>query len=537
MSDTRYSPFGDDEDSYHRRPAALGQGRGQNPRANFGHEAPYWDAPQPQARPPASGYAPPHQASWGADGRGHEAGDPYDHHGYFTGHEDRAPMPPPAPRAQADYAARADYDARADYAARAHFAPRGPAPQQGHYGHDEGYYPPQDAPYPEPRLPYASAAPRYGQEAPAAPSRASFSAPPRAPYAAPRAPHLRPEPQLTHPPRAPMGDPRPQPLPPRDFARSAQDHYAALPPQHRLAEPPRAEDHFAPDERMIPRAPRAGGVMQWAGAICTLAIVIGAALWGYELAVRDANGIPVVRAAEGPLRIAPETPGGQISAHQGLAVNAIPAAQSTPTLPEEITLAPQPDAVSAEDVAVPIVEQGSFAQSAGEGTAASLAGASDIAPEAPSDAASEDLAALPSSLPEDMPLSDAEAVERALEAALAEEGQVILASAGDLAPTKTATPSADGVTEIDPATIALGTPLVQLGAFDSDASARAEWANLQNRFGELMSDKALVVEKAKSGGRDFYRLRAHGFASADDTRRFCAAVLAENGSCFPVDQR
>jgi hypothetical protein len=31
--------------------------------------------------------------------------------------------------------------------------------------------------------------------------------------------------------------------------------------------------------------------------------------------------------------------------------------------------------------------------------------------------------------------------------------------------------------------------------------------------------------------------RAHGFASEDDSRRFCAAILAENGSCFPVDQR
>ena len=47
----------------------------------------------------------------------------------------------------------------------------------------------------------------------------------------------------------------------------------------------------------------------------------------------------------------------------------------------------------------------------------------------------------------------------------------------------------------------------------------------------------MVVQSAQSGGRTFYRLRAHGFAGEDDARRFCAALLAENAACIPVAQR
>ena len=60
---------------------------------------------------------------------------------------------------------------------------------------------------------------------------------------------------------------------------------------------------------------------------------------------------------------------------------------------------------------------------------------------------------------------------------------------------------------------------------------------LQSRFGDLIATKSMVVQSAQSGGRTFYRLRAHGFTGEDDARRFCAALLAENAACIPVAQR
>jgi hypothetical protein len=87
--------------------------------------------------------------------------------------------------------------------------------------------------------------------------------------------------------------------------------------------------------------------------------------------------------------------------------------------------------------------------------------------------------------------------------------------------------------EVDPATLAPGTRLVQFGTFDTAEEARAEWTRLQGRFGDLMAGKAMVVQPAESGGRTFYRLRAHGFEDEDDARRFCSAFVAENAVLHP----
>jgi hypothetical protein len=117
----------------------------------------------------------------------------------------------------------------------------------------------------------------------------------------------------------------------------------------------------------------------------------------------------------------------------------------------------------------------------------------------------------------------------------------VRAAASD-APVAEATEAAEPVSlpaanEIDPATIPVGTRLVQFGAFDTADEARAEWARLQARFGDLMADKSLVVQPAESGGRTFVRLRAHGFEDEADARRFCSAFVAQEATCIPVPQR
>ena len=53
----------------------------------------------------------------------------------------------------------------------------------------------------------------------------------------------------------------------------------------------------------------------------SLALIVGIGVWGTKLIMRDVSGIPVVRAAEGPMRIQPENPGGLPADHQGLSVN------------------------------------------------------------------------------------------------------------------------------------------------------------------------------------------------------------------------
>lgn len=290
-----------------------------------------------------------------------------------------------------------------------------------------------------------------------------------------------------------------------------------------------------------------------AGAACSVALVIGLGAWGYKLAVRDVNGVPVVRAIAGPMRIAPENPGGEVADHQGLAVNTIAALGAAAPPPDRLVLAPRPLELTPED----------------------SAGLSPLDPNAVVEAAPA-LAAVPvpvtapaATVDEDPLGPDPDAVAQALAEALAEpvpsaDGADVVAqpSAGatirprarpatvtdvdlsvavtDAVPVAAATGAATGATtgsEIDPATIPSGTRLVQLGAFDTPEQARSEWMKLANQFGPVMEGKSLVVQAAESGGRTFYRLRAHGFSDETAARGFCTTLLDQNASCIPVEQR
>ena len=315
------------------------------------------------------------------------------------------------------------------------------------------------------------------------------------------------------------------------------------------------------------------------GATCSVAPVLGLVVWGYKLAVRDVNGVPVVRALEGPLRISPENPGGDFAVHQGLSVNAVAAVGTAAPLPETVKLAPEVTALTAEDAAglavlapAPLLVSPP-AQSDVLAIAPQAIGAAlrpvEIAAPAPLNL---DPAALPLAAPETaalmpeaesdltaeaaLPETQADAVAAALAAALADGDGLVADSSEAVAVAKSlrplARPARAGeavvpaamravapapVAEIAASAIPVGTWLVQLGAFDSEDITRAEWLRLQSRFPELVGSKALVVQSAQSGGRTFFRRRAHGFADEDETRRFCAALLAENASCIAVTQR
>lgn len=332
-----------------------------------------------------------------------------------------------------------------------------------------------------------------------------------------------------------------------------------------------------------PLAGRALAIVNIAGAVFSLGLVIGLGIWGYKLAVRDVSGIPVVRALEGPLRVAPENPGGDVANHQGLSVNAVAAAGTALPLPDKLILAPKEVTLTADDQAgtaalqpLPEMDPAMADQAAPEITALAEPRLTpvEIAPviasgETPDPA----MDATGLAIRQPLPATQEDAVAAALAAALADgdgpDATVTteLAAADPVksirpklrptnrsapavatetaavesvaAATETAAeaPVAAAVAEMDPATIPAGTRLVQLGAFDDEASARAAWAQLLSDFPDILPGKAMVVQSAQSGGRTFYRLRAHGFANEDTARQFCASMLAANASCIPVAQK
>ena len=333
------------------------------------------------------------------------------------------------------------------------------------------------------------------------------------------------------------------------------------------------------------RAPPSGGtgtlaprklqrILNIAGGLSSLALVVGLGYWGYRLAVRDVSGVPVIQAMEGPMRIVPEDPGGEIMDHQGLAVNNVAEVGIAAPTPEKLILAPRPVELTDEDRAglasglsgqlMPGLESASAPVEA-------LTGNSDLvlAAAPPTESQSPTEVAIDAALAEalgDVPVAETEplvelseepAPEGAISvsirpkarpgsraaAAPAEMAAAVTApaeaAAAVTAPTETAAAAAAvaAANEIDPATIVPGTRLVQFGTFDTAEEARAEWVRLQGRVGELLAEKGLVVQPAESGGRTFYRLRAYGFESEDDARRFCSAFVAQDLVCIPVPHK
>ena len=337
-------------------------------------------------------------------------------------------------------------------------------------------------------------------------------------------------------------------------------------------------------------------VLNWSGALLSVVLIAGLATWGWKLWVRDVTGVPVVAALEGPMRIAPEEPGGQASNYQGLTVNRIAEERVDVAPSDQVVLAPAPatldeseDLAMAEMPAVPEVgsaitleeEDAQIAASLGTEADAlrSLAGVESIDLDGVATAA---LDARPDASP--FPLAEAEreavAVESSVEAtatpteeapsatdlavaaALADidlrpEPAVAKVEAAAHVPVVTprpqvrpaslqqvavsvsepqAAPAAAQTGQVDTAAIAAGTRLVQLGAYASNEIAETEWAALQTRFSDIMVDKSIVVQQAQAGGRTFYRLRATGFDDLADARRFCSVMVSDGANCIPVVQ-
>ncbi|WP_050528293.1 SPOR domain-containing protein [Pseudorhodobacter aquimaris] len=262
-----------------------------------------------------------------------------------------------------------------------------------------------------------------------------------------------------------------------------------------------------------------------AGAATSIALVIGLGYWGYRLAVRDMTGIPVVRAMEGPMRVAPEDPGGVIASNQGLSVNAVAEDGGISAPADRLILAPEPVGLTEDDTTLAAATGAE--QPADEGI--TLDADTDI------NALADRLAAGSVALSADTATPTEVAPEPAFQLP---KGALAQSPRPRARPSNVVTlASAPVVTEVSGEDLASGTRLVQLGAFDSVEIARKEWDRLAGRFADLLAGKTRIVQAAKSGGRTFYRLRAAGFDNEADSRRFCSALVAERAACIPVAVR
>lgn len=271
------------------------------------------------------------------------------------------------------------------------------------------------------------------------------------------------------------------------------------------------------------------------GAILSIALVSGLGVWSYRLTLRDVTDVPVVRAMTGAYRVAPDDPGGELAEHRGLAVNSVQSDGSVEPPADRVVLAPPPVRLSDDDTVM-----------------------SGLRPEPRADDADDTPrnVADVSSQPADE--TEAEAIERALRLAVAEDGidpeiarlpgvkrsprpkaRVLVAALATEGAGRDAVPrpAGAGAVDVDPSTIPAGARLVQLGAFDSREDAIKEWDHLMVRHNDLIGGRQRLIQVAESGGREFFRLRMVGFSTPSDSRRLCSALLARGTPCIPVTAR
>ena len=299
------------------------------------------------------------------------------------------------------------------------------------------------------------------------------------------------------------------------------------------------------DEGFAPHlgASRAGSIVNYAGAALSLALIVGVGFWGYKLIMRDVSGIPVVRAMEGEMRVLPDNPGGDVALHTGLAVNEVAAVGEAGGPEDRLLLAPatvglaqedldvQPIA-EAEEIAAIVVEQD--AEIAVSMTAADIPAADNQAP------SNADILALADQIAAGIDPSTAPTNPNAIPATIpgvALSPRPVTRPAGlqqvaaVVQPVVTPTTSEVAVTTTE---FAVGTNLVQLGAFPSPTLAADEWSRLQARFGQLMAGKDRVIQGSNQTSGTWYRLRASGFGDRAEARRFCTALEAEGANCIAV---
>jgi len=339
-----------------------------------------------------------------------------------------------------------------------------------------------------------------------------------------------------------------------DFKRTPQGANSYVYPEY--VHPEQGYAGHRHPEYVVTPVRNLGRATNLVGALMSLALVAGVGVWGYKLLVRDVNGIPIVRAAAGEMRVRPDIPGGQMADHQGLSVNSVAAIGTADAPADELRLAPQPTELEDEDQPMAQIEE-AFLSDEEELPAELVVNAEmevdsiDVAGALETGSIDDLVAELTSGVIA-MDQTGSESVP-VLASASIDEVPAVLSGAGlsvslrpSLRPASAARPqgaatpvaaSASSAAEVNAASVPAGTRLVQLGAFDTPEIARAQWDALNSRFAPFIQGKSRIVMEAKSGGRTFYRLRAQGFEDIGDARRFCSALVAESVDCIPVVSR
>ena len=280
-------------------------------------------------------------------------------------------------------------------------------------------------------------------------------------------------------------------------------------------------------------------IFYWIGAVLSLSLLAGAIGWSYKLVVRDINQIPIVRAQLGPLRVAPDNPGGLTAANQGLSVTQL-SVNEKPLLSDEINLAPAAEILNEETSASLLREVDKLNQIDETYEIKEINAENTISLDGSSGAMKGETASKTESLVAQVAFSQKKVeIENAVSLALSitSEFDPSLTSLRPKTRPRSVQQNRELIVSKEPMSkLPIGSAIVQLGAFDSKSLAESEWRRFEKLLGSILAPKQMIIQKAESGGKIFYRLRASGFNDISDARQFCTAI-SDKVACIPVVTR
>ena len=284
-------------------------------------------------------------------------------------------------------------------------------------------------------------------------------------------------------------------------------------------------------------------IFYWTGATLSFFLLVGAIGWSYQLIVRDINQIPVVRAQLGPLRVAPDDPGGLTAANQGLSVTQL-AVNEKPLLSNEIHLAPAAEILNAEHLALQVTEH--VKSNTDDGTfeikevnAENGINLKEVFNEIEVDNSSKKEVVLSKVAFSQKKIEIENAVSLALSITddPVDSLTLLRPKLRPMISRRNNKITGDQVVNNEPiSNLPIGSAVVQLGAFENKNLAKSEWQRFEKLLGSILFSKKMIVQKAESGGKIFYRLRASGFDDISDARQFCSAI-SDRVACIPVVTR
>ena len=260
-------------------------------------------------------------------------------------------------------------------------------------------------------------------------------------------------------------------------------------------------------------------------SLISIVLLGGFLYWGYGAFVQSESKVTIITAPDGPLKVLPEDPGGNLASHLGFSVNSVQESGQVAGPSAKIFLAPPAISVQESDLR----SLSGFGDSNGAIDLKSSINDALAVIFKDTDTLSEVTFLSLKEIPIKEDIVEKAIVSKSL--ARPEKRPIKIVSAtlhqdlvAQIVLNQVKASMVDSKDEL----------MVHLGSFKNKVLASADVENFVVRHKGYLTDKTVFLQKSETGGRSIYRMRAIGFSNISETKKFCAIINSFGNDCMPI---